>query len=1270
MSFYLSFGISPGKLDVFVILTSNEGKEYLLSPVNDAGYGDWLTNLKNKINGRNSPSPFERSSPGQKGFMSRVRNSLRRKKKLGRSMSEDVTGQTWHSKFRQERDEASYHLSTPETKHKTRENITNELRKERSHSYPSESEDDERNDVNKTTLKVKTYEDKACDTSSLVCLDWIITDGGEDTADDKHTNEPNVDETRQNPRKLLKAVGIDYDLEGQTDSNQKGNTVLVNQSIGQGLYSVMDSMEGQTDIIQKEVTVPVNQSLHGFTDLRQTDIQEGNVSPVNQGLQGQTDSTKREVSLPGNLCTAGQTDSAQREIYLPVNQNITGQTDTIKKKDKLPVSQSLPGQTDSTSAEVTLTINQSSTGQTDTIKKKDKLPVSQSLPGQTDSTSAEVTLTINQSSTGQTDTTHGETYSSRDGESISETGQVDVDKAALVERKNTPCSYKLCTNVHNDDFKADMSLQQQKIIRELEIEVCKLKCEVISLIQGTIKVPLKDDDLADWHYVEEIRYKDRIFELLREARLYNPSLPDLDSSKSSNFKDVYGFIHGSRESESVVFHFVCRELTQHYSSFFQVTMNDDCQLNFVCEKVDSVKAIKGVNFYKNQVRKIVEKKQKSEMSEVERQIRCDLLRTMPSNVRFKTLESEEVTQLKRILHVFADVRPDIGYLQVSITNVSLFIVFFSRSLYAVVDVYLRNYFDRMLSGVQADQEVLKELVAEKLPALHAHLKYYGVDISTVTFNWFITVYLDAVPFETAVRIWDSFLFEGREVLFRIAIGLLKLQERSLLQLSGHLEIMQYMKRAARVMYDVDRLFKASFEEMTKFPTNEMLDEKQKQYRADIKSKLGHVSPIKHETSRSRVSSFTVELPSQDKVDRFDQYQMVECAVATSKDLSGPVCISCSVRGEAKVYLLDINKKEMSTLDAHINSRILCTDVLEDGTVLIGTVFWCVYAFNIESRMELWSVPLRDSVIDLCHYDHVTDDKVYAALADGCIAVLPNANGSGPPCQGSHVRIGSAPVMCVTMVDSQVWCGCGNNVVVLDASSLEELHATVVSSSPRHQVARLLEGNHGVWCTIRGSSWVMLIDQNSYDFLLKIDVALDTTIIDAVSESQVYVSPFQESRVTTIMPFADELWVGLGNGQVLIFDLIESETPSKEGDLVESCDSNDEDTPTASTEEEEEEIPNDKSKSQTASNPRFSREGTEVFDKASSEYQFSLKMRVQYRVSEEPIRSLEILRETEDPMVLSCASTLSPEGGLSIWQKHATQDDLYEWLNYPIRHSQA
>jgi hypothetical protein len=57
--------------------------------------------------------------------------------------------------------------------------------------------------------------------------------------------------------------------------------------------------------------------------------------------------------------------------------------------------------------------------------------------------------------------------------------------------------------------------------------------------------------------------------------------------------------------------------------------------------------------------------------------------------------------------------------------------------------------------------------------------------------------------------------------------------------------------------------------------------------------------------------------------------------------------------------------------------------------------------------------------------------------------------------------------------------------------------------------------------------------------------------------KVTVSPFQESRVTIVMPFLEELWVGLGNGQVLIFDLIENQASYKE-------DSSDRDTPTGKT----------------------------------------------------------------------------------------------------------
>lgn len=58
-----------------------------------------------------------------------------------------------------------------------------------------------------------------------------------------------------------------------------------------------------------------------------------------------------------------------------------------------------------------------------------------------------------------------------------------------------------------------------------------------------------------------------------------------------------------------------------------------------------------------------------------------------------------------------------------------------------------SYFDGHLSGAQADQEVLKELMQDKLPLLHNHLDNMDIELSTVTLNWFLAIFFDGVPFE-------------------------------------------------------------------------------------------------------------------------------------------------------------------------------------------------------------------------------------------------------------------------------------------------------------------------------------------------------------------------------------------------------------------------------------------------------------------------------------------------------------------------------------------
>ena len=76
--------------------------------------------------------------------------------------------------------------------------------------------------------------------------------------------------------------------------------------------------------------------------------------------------------------------------------------------------------------------------------------------------------------------------------------------------------------------------------------------------------------------------------------------------------------------------------------------------------------------------------------------------------------------------------------------------FFYRTLVAIAECYFSpHYFDHNLIGAQADQQVLKDMVKEKLPRLFEHLEGIDIELSTITLNWFLAVFFDAVPFQVS-----------------------------------------------------------------------------------------------------------------------------------------------------------------------------------------------------------------------------------------------------------------------------------------------------------------------------------------------------------------------------------------------------------------------------------------------------------------------------------------------------------------------------------------
>lgn len=206
----------------------------------------------------------------------------------------------------------------------------------------------------------------------------------------------------------------------------------------------------------------------------------------------------------------------------------------------------------------------------------------------------------------------------------------------------------------------------------------------------------------------------------------------------------------------------------------------------------------------------------------EKQIELDLLRTLPNNRHYETPDAPGVNPLRRVLLAFSRRNILVGYCQGLNRLAAIALLFMSEEdafwcLVAIVELIMpHDYYSRTLEASQADQRVLKDLMVEKLPKLHAHLESNKVDLSLFTFNWFLTVFVDTIPTETYLYIWDVFLYEGNKVLFRFALAIFKMCESEILAKEDYMTISRYLRMMPEKITDIKRLSQIAFNELNPF----------------------------------------------------------------------------------------------------------------------------------------------------------------------------------------------------------------------------------------------------------------------------------------------------------------------------------------------------------------------------------------------------------------------------------------------------------------------
>ncbi|CAK8571534.1 unnamed protein product [Lathyrus sativus] len=160
-----------------------------------------------------------------------------------------------------------------------------------------------------------------------------------------------------------------------------------------------------------------------------------------------------------------------------------------------------------------------------------------------------------------------------------------------------------------------------------------------------------------------------------------------------------------------------------------------------------------------------------------KQIEKDIPRTFPGH---PALDENGRNSLRRLLLAYARHNPSVGYCQAMNFFAGLLLLLMPEenafwTFVGIIDDYFEGCYTEEMIESQVDQLVFEELMRERFPKLVNHLDYLGVQVAWVSGPWFLSIFVNMIPWESVIRVWDVLLFEGNRVmLFRTALALMEL----------------------------------------------------------------------------------------------------------------------------------------------------------------------------------------------------------------------------------------------------------------------------------------------------------------------------------------------------------------------------------------------------------------------------------------------------------------------------------------------------------------
>ncbi|XP_048844727.1 ecotropic viral integration site 5 protein homolog isoform X4 [Brienomyrus brachyistius] len=175
-------------------------------------------------------------------------------------------------------------------------------------------------------------------------------------------------------------------------------------------------------------------------------------------------------------------------------------------------------------------------------------------------------------------------------------------------------------------------------------------------------------------------------------------------------------------------------------------------------------------------------------SPCEKLIRRDIARTYPEHEFFKEKDSLGQEVLFNVMKAYSLVDREVGYCQGSAFIVGLLLMqmpeeeAFCVFVKLMQEYRLRELFKPSMAELGLCMYQFECMIQEQLPELHMHFQAQSFHTSMYASSWFLTIFLTSFPLAVATRIFDIFMSEGLEIVFRVGLAILQMNQAELMQL--------------------------------------------------------------------------------------------------------------------------------------------------------------------------------------------------------------------------------------------------------------------------------------------------------------------------------------------------------------------------------------------------------------------------------------------------------------------------------------------------------